>query len=123
MPVLTVAAALTMTAVLALTGRLSLDPVTLAAGASWVIALFAAAHFGYLIVFARLNADERKRVLVICALFCAYATFYAGFEQGGASLNLFAERYTDRYLLGWEMPAGSRANTMRTICRPCRRCF
>ena len=40
------------------------------------------------------------------ALFAAYATFFAGFEQGGASLNLFAERYTDRHVFGWEMPAG-----------------
>ena len=40
------------------------------------------------------------------ALFAAYATFFAGFEQGGASLNLFAERYTDRHVLGFEVPAG-----------------
>ena len=39
-------------------------------------------------------------------LFAAYAVFYAGFEQGGASMNLFAERYTDRWLLGWSFPAG-----------------
>jgi POT family proton-dependent oligopeptide transporter len=32
--------------------------------------------------------------------------FFAGFEQGGASLNLFAERYTDRNVFGWNMPAG-----------------
>jgi POT family proton-dependent oligopeptide transporter len=42
----------------------------------------------------------------MAALFAAYAIFFAGFEQGGASLNLFAERYTDRRILGWEMPAG-----------------
>ena len=40
------------------------------------------------------------------ALFAAYAIFFAGFEQGGASLNLFAERYTDRNVFGWRMPAG-----------------
>jgi POT family proton-dependent oligopeptide transporter len=32
--------------------------------------------------------------------------FWAGFEQTGSSLNLFAERYTDRNIFGWEMPAG-----------------
>jgi POT family proton-dependent oligopeptide transporter len=42
----------------------------------------------------------------MAALFAAYATFYAGFEQGGASLNLFAERYTERHFFGWELPAG-----------------
>jgi POT family proton-dependent oligopeptide transporter len=42
----------------------------------------------------------------MAALFVAYAIFYAAFEQGGASMNLFAERYTDRRLFGWSFPAG-----------------
>ncbi|MGH8186578.1 MAG: peptide MFS transporter, partial [Steroidobacteraceae bacterium] len=50
--------------------------------------------------------DERKRVIVMIALFAACAIFWAGFEQTGASLNLFAERHTDRDIFGWEMPAG-----------------
>src|SRR5438045_1740873 len=36
----------------------------------------------------------------------AVASFWAGDEQAGASFNLFADRYTDRHFLGWEMPAG-----------------
>ncbi|HEV7714676.1 MAG TPA: oligopeptide:H+ symporter, partial [Steroidobacteraceae bacterium] len=47
-----------------------------------------------------------KRVLVMIALFVACAMFWAGFEQTGASLNLFADRYTDRSIFGWDMPAG-----------------
>ncbi len=43
---------------------------------------------------------------MLIALFLGCATFWAGFEQMGASFNLFAERYTDRHLFGWEMPAG-----------------
>jgi proton-dependent oligopeptide transporter, POT family len=93
-------------ALLAFTGRLVLNPIQIAAAASWVIALCAAAFFVYLIFFARLERIERRRVYVMAALFAAYAAFFAGFEQGGASLNLFAERYTDRHLLGWVMPAG-----------------
>src|SRR5690606_7484146 len=27
------------------------------------------------------------------------------FEQAGASLTIFADRQTDRYIFGWEMPA------------------
>ncbi|MBV8497474.1 MAG: MFS transporter, partial [Gammaproteobacteria bacterium] len=50
MPVILFAAAMTAIAVLALTGRVSLDPVRLAAAASWVIALFALAYFAYLIL-------------------------------------------------------------------------
>ena len=43
------------------------------------------------------------------ALFIASTVYYAGQEQTGTSLTLFAERYTDRNLFGWEMPAGSSA--------------
>jgi proton-dependent oligopeptide transporter, POT family len=93
-------------AAFALSGRLVIEPVGLARGASWLIALFAAAYFVYLIAFAGLAPAERRRVFAMAALFAAYATFYAGFEQGGASLNLFAERYTERHLFGWELPAG-----------------
>ena len=91
---------------LAAGGWVTLDPVRLAAAASWVIVLFVAAYFLYLLLFAGLTAQERRRVYVMGALFAAYAAFFAGFEQAGASLNLFAERYTHRMLLGWSMPAG-----------------
>jgi POT family proton-dependent oligopeptide transporter len=40
------------------------------------------------------------------ALFVACAIFWAGYEQAGASFNLFAGRYTDRDVFGWMMPAG-----------------
>jgi len=40
------------------------------------------------------------------ALFVASVTFWAGYYQQGGSFNLFAERYTDRHVLGWDMPAG-----------------
>jgi POT family proton-dependent oligopeptide transporter len=32
--------------------------------------------------------------------------FWAGYEQAGASFNLFADRHTDRLVFGWDMPAG-----------------
>ncbi len=102
----TLIAALGVLAALLLSGFVRIDPVTVALLASWLIGLFALGYFGYLILFAGLGALERRRVWVMAALFAAYAIFYAGFEQGGASLNLFAERYTARQVFGWEMPAG-----------------
>jgi proton-dependent oligopeptide transporter, POT family len=106
LPVAVLVGAVAGLAALALTGALTIDPVALATAASWVIGLFALLYFVYLIGFAGLTTAERRRVYVMAALFAAYAIFFAGFEQGGASLNLFAERYTDRRILGWEMPAG-----------------
>lgn len=89
-----------------LTGHLTVDPVALSAATSWAIGLLAAGYFAYLLWFAGLDPAERRRVYVMMALFVAYAIFMAGAEQGGASLNLFAERYTDRDVFGWHMPAG-----------------
>ncbi|MFZ1097912.1 MAG: peptide MFS transporter [Steroidobacteraceae bacterium] len=106
LPVGVFALAIVTVAALALSGRLIIDPVRLSTAASWLIALFAVAYFAYLILFAGLTREERRRVYVMVALFAAYATFFAGFEQGGASLNLFAARYTDRHVLGFEVPAG-----------------
>ena len=40
------------------------------------------------------------------ALFMASTLYYSGQEQTATSLTLFAERYTDRSLLGWQIPAG-----------------
>jgi POT family proton-dependent oligopeptide transporter len=44
---------------------------------------------------------------MILVLFFASALFWAGFEQAGSSFNLFAERYTVRYLswFHYEVPA------------------
>jgi POT family proton-dependent oligopeptide transporter len=106
LPVVLLGTAVTTVTALAISGRLVMDPVRLAAAASWTIALCAVGYFAYLALFAGLSTQERRRVYVMGVLLAAYATFFAGFEQGGASLNLFAERYTDRTLFGWTMPAG-----------------
>ena len=38
--------------------------------------------------------------MVLVVLFVGCALFFSGFEQAGSSLNLFAERYTDR-MVDW----------------------
>ena len=106
LPVLAVLLVVVSVTSVAMTGVIHLDPNTLATDASWLLALVAVGYFLYLLLFAGLSAEERKRLYVMMALFAAYAIFYAGFEQGGASMNLFAERYTQRTLLGWSFPAG-----------------
>jgi POT family proton-dependent oligopeptide transporter len=86
------------------TGWLRLDPVRLAQGTTSVIAAVALAYFAYLFLFGGLTSEERGRVVVILALFLAAAMFWAGFEQAGSSLNLFAERYTIRQFGDFEIP-------------------
>jgi proton-dependent oligopeptide transporter, POT family len=106
LPVTVILVVLTTIVLLAANGRLRIDPIAISAAASRLIALVAGGYFVYLIGFAQLTSEERKRIYLMLALFCATALFYAGSEQAGASFNLFAERYTDRRILGWQMPAG-----------------
>jgi POT family proton-dependent oligopeptide transporter len=106
-PVIVLVLAIAIIAALSISGSLRIDPNAVAAAASWLIALLAAAYFVYLIGFAGLDRAGRNRVYVMAALFIASATFWAGYEQMGASFNLFAERYTDRNVLGVEIPAGA----------------
>jgi POT family proton-dependent oligopeptide transporter len=44
------------------------------------------------------SLEERKRAGAIAVLFIASAIFWAVYEQAGSSLNLFAERNTNRHL-------------------------
>jgi POT family proton-dependent oligopeptide transporter len=99
------ALALALLVVLTMTGLLRINAVAMASAASWAMVLLGVMYFAYLLFFAGLTRTERNRVLVMIALVAASVTFWAGYEQTGASMNLFAERYTDRHILGWDMPA------------------
>ena len=87
-------------------GVIQINAVGLAAVSNNVIAVVALLYFGYLIFFGGLNRDEKKKVGVIAILFLFSAMFWSGFEQAGSSLNLFADRFTDRTVLGWNIPTG-----------------
>ena len=49
---------------------------------------------------------DQKHLMVIFWLFLLAAVFWAGFEQSGSSMNLFADRDTDRFIFGFEIPTG-----------------
>ncbi len=91
---------------LALMGVIRIDPLSLAQTTGVVLAAVALLYFAYMFLFAKLDATEKKRMVVILFLFIGCALFWAGFEQTGASLNLFAERYVDRTLesIGFVIP-------------------
>jgi proton-dependent oligopeptide transporter, POT family len=69
-----------------------------------VIVFIALAYFAFMYVGGGLDAEERKRFGAIVVLFLASMVFWAGFEQAGSSLNLFADRMTDREALGRTIP-------------------
>jgi len=105
-PVIVVLAAIAAIVVLVLTRTVRLNAAALATAASWGYAVLAVAYFVYLLFFAGLTRAERRRAFALVALFIASVTFWAGYYQQGGSFNLFAERYTNRNIFGWEMPAG-----------------
>jgi POT family proton-dependent oligopeptide transporter len=61
--------------------------------------------FGWGFFLAKWSPDERRRFVVIFVLFVASTIFWAGFEQAGSTLNLFAQKDTDNHFFGLEYPA------------------
>ncbi len=85
-------------------GFVTIDPVVIASYSAITILSLVAIYFLYVFFFVPLTGDEKKKIGVIAILFVFSAVFWSGFEQAGSSLNLFADRYTDKNILGWEMP-------------------
>lgn len=96
--------ALVVVVLLATFGVIHINAVAVAEQMTVVIVGLALIYFAYLFFFARLTGDEKKRVGVIVVLFVFAAIFWAAFEQAPTSLNLFARDFTDRMVLGWEVP-------------------
>jgi POT family proton-dependent oligopeptide transporter len=94
--------------VLAFAGILKLNPVWLAQNTTVVLVGLAAAYFLWAFLFAGLTATEKGRLAVIVLLFVSAALFWAGYEQAGSSLNLFAKRHTERLIgaFNWTIPTG-----------------
>jgi len=87
-------------------GLLHVDAVIVQGRAIQVMALAVALYFLWLLVFAGLTALEKRGVVVLMVLIAASTLFWAGYEQAGSSLTLFAERFTDRHIGSYEFPAG-----------------
>ncbi|GAC1502343.1 MAG: peptide MFS transporter [Steroidobacteraceae bacterium] len=85
-----------------------LDAIALAQAATYTIVATAVLYFLYYFFAAGLNTEERRRGVVLVVLFAGCALFFSGYEQAGSSLNLFAERYTNRWVGGLhvEIPTG-----------------
>jgi POT family proton-dependent oligopeptide transporter len=59
----------------------------------------------YIIFKGTNGAQEWSRMGVIVTLAFFNIVFWAGFEQAGGTLNLFAAENTDRTVFGWDIPA------------------
>lgn len=102
-----VAALLVLFGFLAGAGAIGFSLETLAANLGYAAVAITLLFFGYIIFFGGHTAGEKKKLGVIFWLFILAAVFWAGFEQAGSSLNLFAQDLTNRNVLGWEIPAST----------------
>ncbi|MBI3929573.1 MAG: peptide MFS transporter [Armatimonadetes bacterium] len=69
------------------------------------IALILGSGGGFVVLNRDNTKEEWERVGAIIILSIFVIFFWAGFEQAGGTMNLFAFEQTDRHLFGWEMPA------------------
>src|SRR5215213_3097122 len=84
--ILSVAVAILVTVVvLAATGVIAIEPVAIAQKMTYVLVGLAVLFFGGVLITGGLNADERKRLLVIFVLFVFSAIFWGAFEQAPTS--------------------------------------
>jgi len=90
---------------LASSGVVTLNPLAIGGAMTVVLVGIAVAFFSYLFGFAGLTGEEKKRSAVIFVLFVFAAIFWAAFEQAPTSLQLFAKDFTERQMLGMQIPA------------------
>lgn len=91
--------------VLLFTETIRVDPLMVAKVLGYVIPVSAVVYFLYILLFEDLDRLERRKVVAIAIFFIATGLFYAGYEQQGSTLNLFADRYTNMFIGDFEMPA------------------
>ena len=73
----------------------------------WALGVFGLILLSYVIYTAvtKLDRHARDRIFAAMALIVGSVLFWALFEQAGSSLNLYTDRYVDRNMLGWNVPA------------------
>ncbi|MFB3777229.1 MAG: peptide MFS transporter [Bryobacteraceae bacterium] len=101
----TIVSVLGAVTVLDLAGVIHLTAKTLSDAMGILLLLVVVAFFSWLYSTSGWTRVERKRLAVVGVLFVASALFWCVFEQAGSTLNLFAERSTNKHLLGYEIPA------------------
>ena len=88
--------AVVIIAALFASGVIGRDPESISNAFGIFLLALVVIFFSWLFVTGDWSQKERGRLWAIVALFLAASFFWAAYEQAGSSLNLFAERSTDR---------------------------
>ncbi|WP_158966947.1 peptide MFS transporter [Paraglaciecola sp. L3A3] len=96
--------ALALMMVLIMSGSIVVDPVATAEYAAVIITAIFLAYFAGVFFLGNLDGNEKRSLSALFLVCVASACFWAGFEQAGSSLNLFAQDYTNRMVGSFEIP-------------------
>nr|WP_151749955.1 peptide MFS transporter [Acinetobacter seifertii] len=81
-----------------------INPVMVATYLTLGIGLGIIAYFAYLLLFLNLDQNDKFKIIICFVLLITTALFWSAFEQKPTSFNLFAQDYTNRNVLGFEIP-------------------
>ncbi|QNY28555.1 peptide MFS transporter [Acinetobacter seifertii] len=85
-------------------GIIHINPVVVATYLTVGIGLGIIAYFAYLLLFLNLDQNDKFKIIICFVLLITSALFWSAFEQKPTSFNLFAQDYTNRNVLGFEIP-------------------
>jgi POT family proton-dependent oligopeptide transporter len=85
-------------------GSVVIDPVVIAEYAAVLITAIFILYFAGIFFLGNLSGNEKRSLSALFLVCVASACFWAGFEQAGSSLNLFAQDYTNRFIGSFEIP-------------------
>ena len=93
---------------LAVGGKLAYDGTlsvqSLSSGFGFLLTTLVVVLFAGMLLFGKWTKEERSRLIAIFVLFLAAALFWSIYEQAGSTLNLFADRNTNRSIPGMSGP-------------------
>lgn len=87
------------------TGMISFNPQMVAEYMTYIIAAVVILYFAIMFISPRLDKTDKLRLLICFILIIGSTLFWSSFEQQPTSFNLFADRYTDLNVLGFEIPS------------------
>ena len=91
--------------VLVATGIVPFNPEIVAQYMTYIIAAVVILYFAVMFISPRLDKTDKLRLLICFILIIGSTLFWSSFEQQPTSFNLFADRYTDLNVLGFEIPS------------------
>lgn len=87
------------------TGMISFNPEMVAEYMTYIIAAVVILYFAIMFISPRLDKTDKLRLLICFVLIIGSTLFWSSFEQQPTSFNLFADRYTDLNVLGFDVPS------------------